>query len=91
LITTVAAWNPPTGDPDTQNSQAAAEVQELYIVVLQLCCAVLDGASPGMRARYTHSISAIAGITKQLGSSTSSQPLRESIQEVQDILASIRT
>lgn len=90
LITTVAAWDPPTEHPEPQSLQtAAAEAQELYIAVLQLCCAILHGAAPGMRARYKHSISAIAGITKQLGSN-SSQPLKESIQEIQDTLASIR-
>lgn len=84
LITTVAAWNPP--DQEDQSSQA----QEVQVAVLQLCCGVLTQATPGMRARYQHSIGAIAGIAEQLQSGDKDHLLGDSIQELQKALAAVR-
>lgn len=81
LITSVAAWNPP--DQDVQQAQ-----EELQAIVLQLCCAVLTRASPGLRARYKHSISAIAGVAERLR--VNDEVTRDAIKEVQEMLASIR-
>ncbi|KAG5948324.1 hypothetical protein E4U59_000052 [Claviceps monticola] len=57
VITAVAAW-----DVSTQ----LAPVAEFCLSVLQLCCTLLVGASPGMRHRYGQSMSAINGIVKQV-------------------------
>lgn len=81
LITAVAAWNPP--EQDIQQAQG-----ELQAAVLQLSCAVLARASPGLRSRYKHSISAIAGVAERLR--VTDEATGDSIREVQDTLASIR-
>ncbi|KAG5920315.1 hypothetical protein E4U61_007968 [Claviceps capensis] len=57
VITAVAAWDVPT---------QLAPVAEFCLSVLQLCCTLLVGASPGMRHRYRQSMSAINGIVKQV-------------------------
>lgn len=80
LITAVAAWNP--ADQDLQQVQ-----EELQANVLQLCCAVLARASTGMRSRYKHSISAIAGVAQRLR--VKDEATRGAIKDVQDTLASI--
>lgn len=84
LITTVAAWDVPE---DTTNPT----VLEFEIAVLQLCSVVLIGAGQGMRKRYTHSIGAIAGIADRLAKSiSSSDPLREQMDDVLGTMASVR-
>ncbi|KAG6025145.1 hypothetical protein E4U19_003358 [Claviceps sp. Clav32 group G5] len=57
IITAVAAWDVPT---------QLVPVAEFCLSVLQLCCTLLVGASPGMRHRYRQSMGAINGIVKQV-------------------------
>ncbi|KAG6057838.1 hypothetical protein E4U17_000867 [Claviceps sp. LM77 group G4] len=57
IITAVAAWDVPT---------QLVPVAEFCLSVLQLCCTLLVGASPGMRHRYRQSMRAINGIVKQV-------------------------
>ncbi|KAG6108113.1 hypothetical protein E4U13_006620 [Claviceps humidiphila] len=57
IITAVAAWDAPT---------QLVPVAEFCLSVLQLCCTLLVGASPGMRHRYRQSMGAINGIVKQV-------------------------
>jgi len=64
IITAVAAWDPSSSAPTPEAATAA----EFHVSVLQLCCTLLAGASPGMRNRYRQSISAVNGIIEQLRS-----------------------
>lgn len=59
-VTHVAAWYPP-------ETEQPAVVREFQLAVLQLCASILAGAGPGMRKRYQHSVSAVFGITSELG------------------------
>lgn len=59
LITTVAAW-------DASARNKSPTVAEFHVSVLHLCCALLIGASRGMRNRYRQSIGAVHGIVGQL-------------------------
>lgn len=84
LITAVAAWDV------FRQEQAPPLVLELQVAALQLCCALLIKASPGMRRRYTHSIGALVGIAAQLerripGDSV----LREAIDDVLEVLGNL--
>jgi hypothetical protein len=80
LITSTAAWSLP-------NQNQSPTVQEFEVAVLQLCCAVLERATAGMRSRYVHSISAITGIASQLGQRVQPQdPLGDSIGDVLETL-----
>ncbi|PFH58204.1 hypothetical protein XA68_14024 [Ophiocordyceps unilateralis] len=59
LITTVAAWDVPV-------QERPLEAKEFQLAVLELCCALLLGASNGMRNRYRHSFKAVAGIATRM-------------------------
>ncbi|PNY24703.1 Uncharacterized protein TCAP_05363 [Tolypocladium capitatum] len=77
LITTVAAWD--VSGP----VRRAPVVQEFQVAVLQLCCALLDGANGSMRSSYRLSISAINGIASQLGRGMGSDgSVREPMEDV---------
>ncbi|KAG5977574.1 hypothetical protein E4U55_006637 [Claviceps digitariae] len=72
IITAVAAWDA-SEDPSPQQSSSprnlaatAATAAEFQVSVLQLCCTLLAGASPGMRTRYRQSMNALNGIIEQL-------------------------
>ncbi|KAG6000100.1 hypothetical protein E4U43_001696, partial [Claviceps pusilla] len=65
IITAVAAWDA-SGGVSTRQSSSSAVTAEFHVSVLQLCCTLLAGASPGMRNRYRQSMSAINGIVEQL-------------------------
>ncbi|KAG5926896.1 hypothetical protein E4U53_002962 [Claviceps sorghi] len=68
IITAVAAWDA-GGDVSAQQQAADPTLPaaaEFQVSVLQLCCTLLAGASPGMRSRYRQSASAINGIIEQL-------------------------
>jgi hypothetical protein len=80
FITATAAWNLP-------DQRQSTTVQEFEVAVLQLCCAILSKASAGMRSRFVHSISAIAGIANQLSRRIQPHdPLGEAMGEVLDTL-----
>jgi hypothetical protein len=84
LITTAAAWDAPE---DIQTPL----VLEFEVAVLQLCTTLLTRASPGMRARYVHSLSAIAGIASQVEQRIgANDPLREMVNDVLGSLRSLR-
>lgn len=58
---------------------------ELQVAALQLCCTQLVRANSGMRRRYVHSTSALAGIATQLERDIAGDSfLRESIVDVLD-------
>lgn len=84
LITAVASW-------DLSDEQTAdVNVREFVIAVLQLCSSILAGASPGMRSRYKHSISAISGIAHRLaGTMDSSDVFKGEMDDVLTALDSI--
>ena len=83
LVTSIAAWDVPT-------SEQPSIVAEFQISILTLCCSLLVNASPGMRQRYTHSISAINGIAQQLSRSIrSDSPHGEAMQDVLETLAGL--
>ncbi|TFB00826.1 hypothetical protein CCMA1212_007300 [Trichoderma ghanense] len=84
LVTAVAAWDV------FRERQAHPLVLELQVATLQLCCALLVKASPGMRRRYTHTVSALAGISMQLGTGIPGDSfLKESIDDVLNVLGSL--
>ncbi|KAL6786808.1 Neurochondrin domain-containing protein [Trichoderma sp. SZMC 28012] len=84
LITAVAAWDV------FRERQAHPLVLELQVAALQLCCALLIKANIGMRKRYTHSISALAGIATQLGGGVPKDSfLREDIDDVLNVLGEL--
>ncbi|KAM0245876.1 hypothetical protein ACHAQJ_010421 [Trichoderma viride] len=84
LITAVAAW-------DVFSQQESPPlVMELQVAALQLCCALLIKASPGMRKRYAHSVSALVGIATQLERGIPRDSfLKEAIDDVTDVLGSL--
>ncbi|KAL7798037.1 Neurochondrin domain-containing protein [Trichoderma ceciliae] len=84
LITAVAAWD------ISRQEQSPPLVLELQIAALQLCCALLVKASPGMRKRYTHSVRALVGIATRLERGIPRDGfLREAIDDVLDVLGSL--
>lgn len=84
LITTVAAW-------DLPEQSISPLLREFEVAVLQLCSAVLVSANLGLRKRYTHSISAIAGLASRLEKSIDrNDPLREQMNDVLGALTSVR-
>ncbi|KAL7798637.1 Neurochondrin domain-containing protein [Trichoderma afarasin] len=84
LITAVAAWDV------FRERQANPLVLELQVAALQLCCALLIKANIVMRKRYTHSISALAGIATQLGGGVPKDSfLREDIDDVLNVLGEL--
>jgi hypothetical protein len=87
LITTVAAWV----YPDTASGVGGSEiVTEFHVAVLQLVCALVVDAHPGMRRRYVHSVAAARGIAGMVASKiVSSSPLLEGIQDVVNTLGAI--
>lgn len=84
LITAVAAW-----DVFLQQ-EPSPFVLELQVAVLQLCCALLIKASPGMRKRFAHSVSALVGIATQLERGILREGLlREDIEDVLGVLGNL--
>ncbi|PTB36509.1 uncharacterized protein TrAFT101_010392 [Trichoderma asperellum] len=84
LITAVAAW-----DVFLQQEPSPL-VLELQVAVLQLCCALLIKASPGMRKRFAHSVSALVGIATQLERGIPRDGLlREDIEDVLGVLGNL--
>ncbi|KAG8668831.1 hypothetical protein FPOAC2_08135 [Fusarium poae] len=82
LITSVAAWNIP-------DSGLSPLSQEALVAALQLCCAILVEANPGMRQRYRHSIAAIHGIAAQLAKQTGKDD--PEMDTLEDVLATLTT
>lgn len=87
LVTAVAAWDvflPP------QDYSPPLAVLELQVAALQLCCALLIKASLGMRKRFAHSVSALAGIATQLEKGIPKEGvLREDIEDVLEVLGNL--
>ncbi|RFU72845.1 hypothetical protein TARUN_9419 [Trichoderma arundinaceum] len=84
LVTAVAAWDV------FRQEQSPPIVLELQVAALQLCCALLIRASPGMRKRYTHSVSAMVGIATQLERRIPRDSfLREAIDDVLEVLGNL--
>lgn len=83
LITAVAAW-------DVPNGVLLAKAREAHVAILQLCCTVLTRANSGMRSRYRHSISAIAGVAGSVSKNLrSSDDLGEQMEDVLDTLKAL--
>ncbi|KAL7923563.1 Neurochondrin domain-containing protein [Trichoderma austrokoningii] len=86
LITAVAAWDVFLPSQDSPR----LVMLELQVAALQLCCALLIKASPGMRRRYAHSVSALAGIATQLEKRIPKEGvLREDIEDVLEVLGNL--
>ncbi|GFP59468.1 hypothetical protein ACSS6W_010812 [Trichoderma asperelloides] len=84
LITAVAAW-----DVFLQQ-ESPPLVLELQVAALQLCCALLIKASPGMRKRFAHSVSALVGIATQLERGIPREGhLRDDIEDVLGVLSNL--
>lgn len=84
VITTVAAW-------DVPEAKQPPVVSEFEVAVLQLATALLSNTHPTMQRRYTHSISAILGIAKQLKSKVAGDAsLSESLLDVERTLSPLR-
>ncbi|KAL6903045.1 Neurochondrin domain-containing protein [Trichoderma evansii] len=84
LITAVAAW-----DVFLQQDWAPL-LLELQVGALQLCCALLIKASPGMRKRYAHSVSALVGIATVLEKGIPRDDvLREDIEDLSEVLGNL--
>ncbi|KAG6007938.1 hypothetical protein E4U21_005299 [Claviceps maximensis] len=69
IITAVAAWDAGgylSAQQSLSPSTLSAAAAEFAVSVLQLCCTLLAGASPGMRNRYRQSMSAVNGVIEQL-------------------------
>ncbi|PKS10315.1 hypothetical protein jhhlp_002066 [Lomentospora prolificans] len=81
-ITSVAAWDAP-------DAEQPSLVQECQVSVLQLCAILLVRASPGMRKRYVHSMSAVSGIASQLRLYIGNDPALQG--QVEDVLATLRS
>lgn len=84
VITAVAAWHVPEA---TQSPL----VLEFQVALLQLVTALLSNTHPAMQRQYTHSISAILGVAKQLkGKVAADTSLSESLQDVERTLGPLR-
>lgn len=84
LITATAAW-------DTSGRMTTLEAQEFQLAMLQLCCALLTGASMGMRNRFQHSIAALDDMAVELSSRVGhDSPLREMMDDVTSTLGGMR-
>ncbi|XWW93512.1 hypothetical protein V2A60_001445 [Cordyceps javanica] len=79
LITGVAGWDAPDAVPAT--------ARDAHVAALQLCCTVLVQANQGMRARYRHSIAAIAGIAAQVHKQVGH--LSEYSEQMEDVIATL--
>ena len=69
VVTTVAAW-------DISGDDTLAW-QDFRVSTLQLCLALLQNASTGLKRRYTHSVGAIRGLAAQIQSSRYEQEVED--------------
>ncbi|CAK7215755.1 hypothetical protein SCUCBS95973_002585 [Sporothrix curviconia] len=109
LVTLVAAWAGPDDVDDADDddnddnghispSQTAGVVAECRVAVLQLVTALVANAHPSLCRRYTHSISAVIGLARQMRPTLTaariggalSVSLVEALDDVQTTLESIR-
>ncbi|CAK7220253.1 hypothetical protein SBRCBS47491_004125 [Sporothrix bragantina] len=101
LVTLVAAWAGPDDsddDGDKTPKETAGVVAGCRVAVLQLVTALVANAHPSVCRRYTHSISAVIGLARQLRptltaariSSALSASLLEALDDVRTTLESIR-
>lgn len=76
-VTAMARW-------DTPALVSSAKFQELQIAFLQLCCALLHGATSGMRSRHRHSIRTIQDVANQMTENTckKDKALADALDEV---------
>lgn len=81
LITGAAAWDVP------ESQGGASPASDAHVALLQLCCTVLVQANAGMRGRYKHSTSAIAGIAARVNGQVGH--LSEYREQMEDVLATL--
>lgn len=87
VVTRVAAWRVPDDDDDEGNKKPSLIVEEFWVAVLQLATALLVNAHPATLRGYGHSISAIAGIGRQLAErALRDEALREELDDVAETL-----
>lgn len=80
IVTNVAAYNV----PDVQHP--ALSLQQLWADVLELCTLLLSHAPPGVKRRYEHSASALAGIASAIAKMNLDDLINSQISEAVYVL-----